>query len=826
MGHPEDMVPMNTYDGSGLQTTMTLTYTGVSSNIPTIKAMAVVPLLGNHTSTNAYSLPTPTLASTAGQTKDIFFAPSYAEIYRFNNNSTSSFRAELKAYPGQFWTRTADSVKATTRAWVIKPGTPDSFQLILSVGFAYYVPAVWVKVGTVGPPPVNVTVTEKYVDINGVSIQADTSTTVTEGGLYNKSIPILAGYDVKGYKVGAPPAGYGTFNTNNPAQIPNVSGSPTIYFVYQTHNNPDPEPSSILAKNASIKGTADNGTSLNPVPVEKNEEIVYKITVENKKDKVEIPGQTRKYDILFLLDWSGSMGPELSGTMAESKSGRDYQRQLMQNMSEYIFEKYPGSRVALLGMNTRTNDNTNATVNCADKPEWSYIQLQTDFMNKTQYYAALSTIQSAFADPIVYYGDDNSQFLAAAVNKMQGKNTTYGSSLTSPGSPKTIIPRNEIGERIPVIIHMSDFQMREEWISGDNYNNTWPHQRPYWSDCMKNQATAYNIAFPDGILWTVRFDHAGNQSNGFNSTAYDNLMKTNVAPAGRSHWGFTKINQTTPYTTALEEMKSELLTLVPPAIIVEGEQGTIVTDEVPVGLDVDEISHGGTFTSQTREIKWDLSGEPSGKIIVSFKATVKTPGKYDNFARATYYDKAYDDSEYTHHKCAEAFTDVTISKQVEGGLADKNKPFEFIVYIQQGKAGSTISYEGPDVSSGGILTFDANGKTTFNFTLKHGQSITLKDMPSTAEIKIVETPNSNYQQSYTDSGDSSDTGKTEMKFKTVGNNARTFEFLNKHIEIIPTGIFGNTQGIWMLFLAVLIISASFVVIELVRKKYKIGFNPK
>jgi hypothetical protein len=63
--------------------------------------------------------------------------------------------------------------------------------------------------------------------------QADTETAVIAGDPYSKAIPPISGYAARGYKVGAPPTGEGTFNTGGPAEIAQVDADTTVYFVYE-----------------------------------------------------------------------------------------------------------------------------------------------------------------------------------------------------------------------------------------------------------------------------------------------------------------------------------------------------------------------------------------------------------------------------------------------------------------------------------------------------------------------------------------------------------------------------------------------------------------
>jgi len=403
----------------------------------------------------------------------------------------------------------------------------------------------------------------------------------------------------------------------------------------------------------------DNGLQSAPVPVEPGDEITYKITLDNVK--APLP----RYDVLFVLDWSGSMRDGLMNSSGQA--ARLYAKDLMMDMSQFIFDYYPDSRVALLGMNTGVGQYS-GIYNCSNNLSYSYIQLQTDFLSKTQYQTALPSIQAGFDVPIPFAYDDNAQFLAAGINKLRGLSTVYGSSLGS-GYTRSLIPRAD-QSRTPVIVHISDFQMTENIssIAGRHYlyNTTNPQER-YWSVTMKRQVNAFASAFPDGILLTVRTDHdkqaqdhnvyatgvappfmdgyygtGFSLTGGFSNVLYDGYMASHYTPS------FTRVPYGTPYTGALNTTKNDFRNRVPPP------PGSVVTDKVPPGLTVDagSISHGGIYDPGTHTITWDLTGEPPGEITVSFKAKVAGLGTFDNTAHLLYPGGTDEHTNHTYHKCS------------------------------------------------------------------------------------------------------------------------------------------------------------------------------
>ena len=214
-----------------------------------------------------------------------------------------------------------------------------------------------------------------------------------------------------------------------------------------------------------------------------------------------------------------------------------------------------------------------------------------------------------------------------------------------------MIPRtgSDLSERIPVIVHIADFQLTE---NAGPFNRTNPYE-PYWSTSMRRQADLFHDAYPNGIYLTVRLDHNGNKNfmyegitYDFTTSTYDNLMKTNVTRADRGY-GFTPVAYGTSYATALGNVKNDFLSYVSTT----NPQGAIITDVVPLGLEnVRNISHKGTYNPANRTITWDLSDYPVGETTVSFDTTVTSEERYENFANITHYDDHKEKTNTTYHE--------------------------------------------------------------------------------------------------------------------------------------------------------------------------------
>ena len=118
---------------------------------------------------------------------------------------------------------------------------------------------------------------------------------------------------------------------------------------------------------------------------------------------------------------------------------------------------------------------------------------------------------------------------------------------------------------------------------------------------------------------------------------------------------------------------------------------------------------------------------------------------------------------YAHYK--KATSNVTITKQVTGLLGDTNKEFAFNVSIKQNGADCT----GVTANKNGAAVSLNDG-----FTLKHGETVTLKNVPIGATITVTEVkPGEHYKVSATGYGEQngSDSGNVTFTYVAVANTA-------------------------------------------------------
>lgn len=87
--------------------------------------------------------------------------------------------------------------------------------------------------------------------------------------------------------------------------------------------------------------------------------------------------------------------------------------------------------------------------------------------------------------------------------------------------------------------------------------------------------------------------------------------------------------------------------------------------------------------------------------------------------------------------------DVTIEKQVTGNMGDLTKGFDFVL-LGADADGSILKFSG---SQGAGFKVDPNGSEKIQFTLKHGQYVTLSGLPLNAQLTIKEENADGYNMS-------------------------------------------------------------------------------
>ena len=157
---------------------------------------------------------------------------------------------------------------------------------------------------------------------------------------------------------------------------------------------------------------------------------------------------------------------------------------------------------------------------------------------------------------------------------------------------------------------------------------------------------------------------------------------------------------------------------------------------------------------------------------------------------------------------------LTISNEVVGPYAQRNKLFEFTVYLEDsGEAHmpkinefkTKLTTPGESTATSGTLTLDQDGFATFE--LMHDQQLEILDVPLEYNFIIVQTPAAGYDVSYIDHRDnvkpdaeveSNDTGSSiddanRVRRMTVN---RRIAFRNKMRDVPDTGLVANSSSLF------------------------------
>jgi len=383
---------------------------------------------------------------------------------------------------------------------------------------------------------------------------------------------------------------------------------------------------------------SNDGTEEEPTEVKPGDQIEYTIDLYNPATAGAVSDAV--YDIVFALDWSGSMGRNslgymLNGTDGVPQQARLYARNIIMDMSEHIFANYPGSKISLMGCNLAGVTSPSGSNTSSRDAGWLCIQVDTPFVGPESYE---SVVQATFAQDPLFISDDNAMFLRAAIDKMSGNQgitpVQYGGYLPTDlrasiagvpvGEPAYVIPRDTSDpSRIPVIVMIADFH----YYDSDNF----------FQYVLQPQAARFHALYPDGRLLVIRTDHAENDASiersgppaDWRMTKFLSPQTVAAPPDGRANWAFAKIGYAEAYMTALSKITSLFEEIVPPTAL-----GGTLTDQIPEGLELipGSISDDGVYDEITRTITWDLMELPIGETSVSFKTTVKNAGVYANTA--------------------------------------------------------------------------------------------------------------------------------------------------------------------------------------------------
>ena len=173
---------------------------------------------------------------------------------------------------------------------------------------------------------------------------------------------------------------------------------------------------------------------------------------------------------------------------------------------------------------------------------------------------------------------------------------------------------------------------------------------------------------------------------------------------------------------------------------------------------------------------------------------------------------------------------LTVTKTVSGAFGDRTKGFLFTISFQNASGvrlaagtqyaytGGIIAGSGASAPANGTLTLDADGKATV--TLMHGQAIHIKEVAYNYYVTIQETTDALYTASFKDSEDAGVTSGANTWRRSMTAADRQFDFTNTRITVTPTGIRMNDGGVLLPGVLVIVFTADWVAVSVLRRRRK------
>jgi len=352
-------------------------------------------------------------------------------------------------------------------------------------------------------------------------------------------------------------------------------------------------------------GSPSNGMPGSRVELGRSDTLKYTINVNNPNP----PYHGNRYDVIYVLDWSESM----EGT-SSTPNFRLVAKDVAEKFSRKVFDTYPGSRVALMGMNVPGVHNN------AGQPALLNVQVDTPFCEDADY---ASIIATAYPSAFDYKGDDDPLFLQAAIDKQLGLFNGYGggtpTTLVFPEAitpvPATTVDARLDESRVPVIIQVSDWQLAPN-----------PPYDPYNTDPwgrMQTQMQRFKTARGDGVFIGVGF--VGNDAANYNAPATGNLAQLTsrvrsiggTDSSGNYRWGVVDAQARSNADEVADLLWAEFTAKAP----LDPGSGTI-TDTLPPGLETPTDGSGVTVrvngvAVSPPDIDVDITVDAQGQYVVT-----------------------------------------------------------------------------------------------------------------------------------------------------------------------------------------------------------------
>ncbi|MDR2525465.1 MAG: DUF11 domain-containing protein [Oscillospiraceae bacterium] len=403
--------------------------------------------------------------------------------------------------------------------------------------------------------------------------------TISDLPVGNTTIKVLAKVIVGGNTF----ANYATMN------VPGLSEKSTNYTYHKTGLVPVTG-----TKTARVlpSGATNSGTETVPVVVEAEQQVEYTISVNNQN----IPGvgASPNYDVVFALDWSGSMG-----------SNRTAAKNLIAQLCGKVFTDYPDSRISIMGLN--------CTHNLTYNPINLFLQIDTPFVRSDAYDSHLS---NAFSVNPTFMQDDMPMFIRAATDKFANVANVYGGN----GSEARTPVLRGASDNIPVLV-----------LIADNSNAD--------GGQMQTQLQRFKTLFPDGIVIGLCYG-AGFNGGWAYMDAVDNV-----------NWRHMTVNAASSVDAVYDVFKGAVVTIPVIETTVEDllPAGMTYVSSTPAGA----TTSVDAATGRTR-VRWHFDdiglGIKTFKIVTRVTKNRIAETDYDNVAEITAAGQSKVVTNMTYHR--------------------------------------------------------------------------------------------------------------------------------------------------------------------------------
>ena len=219
---------------------------------------------------------------------------------------------------------------------------------------------------------------------------------------------------------------------------------------------------------------------------------------------------------------------------------------------------------------------------------------------------------------------------------------------------------------------------------------------------------------------------------------------------------------------------------------------TITFDNLPYGTEY-KITESPMSGYRTRLINTKPTG--SSENNRNEEGVSSTTGELSLGLDATFYNEPSEDELYT----------LIISKTVTGNMGSRTADFEFTVTLKDSQ-GVILAGSYDTIKTGAGITGEERNTITSGgkFTLKHGQSLKIKNLPSDAEYEIVETGADKYATKVngTESSDKKASGtiteEITVAYTNSQNSGLPTDATSEYFWLIPILLIGGGGVAWLL----------------------------